>query len=261
MNIIHRTFSLMLLLLVPFLAFSEESASKDSEKPAAGAPSSLPFNNEVMKFAVGWEFVNAGTATMHFHDRQNSEYQIDIDARTNSFFDIFKKVRDSMISQGVFINGNPQSTLFDLEQNERSYHAIKKTRFLWEKDKVVYTHNKDTKEFDVPAGHLNVIDAFYKTRTLPVEANKILKIPVFDSGKRYEIEVRLLKREKLRAPWGKRVDCLVIEPKLKSEGIFSSVGSMKIWLTDDERRIPLKMTAKIKIGHIVARLIGYQAPS
>jgi len=224
-------------------------------------PEPFPFKGEVMKFDVGWEFVNAGTATMKFIKKDETTYRINTDANTNNFFDIFKKVRDTIISDGVYVNGKPQSTRFDVEQHERGYHAVKKTEFLWQEGKVKYTHNKKTETFNVPAGHLNVMDAFYLTRTLPVVEGKVLKIPVFDSRKRYEIEVTLIKKEKLQAPWGAWVDCLVIEPKLKSEGIFSSVGTMQVWVTDDARRIPLKMTAKIKIGRIIARLTDYQPPA
>jgi len=228
--------------------------------PAYAASSCLPFNGEVMKFAVGWEFVTAGTATMRFSNTEGAAYRIDTDARTNKFFDIFKKVRDTIVSEGICINDKPQSTLFDLEQNERKYHAKKRTEYVWKENKVIYTHNGKTDSYDVPAGHLNVLDAFFLTRTLPVEEGKVLIIPVFDSRERYEIEVRLLKKVKLRAPWGKWVECLLIEPKLKTGGIFSSAGTIKVWLTNDERRIPLKMTAKIKIGSIMVRLTDYQAP-
>lgn len=213
-----------------------------------------------MKFSVGWEFVNAGTATMHFSNKGEAGYRIDTDARTNKFFDVFKKVRDTIVSEGLCINGKLQSTLFDLNQHERKYRAKKRTDYLWKENKVNYTHNDKTDSYDVPAGHLNVLDAFFLTRTLPVKENEVLKIPVFDARKLYEIEVRLLKKENLKAPWGEMVECLVIEPRLKTAGIFSSAGTMKVWLTNDARRIPLKMTAKIKIGRIIARLTHYQAP-
>lgn len=249
------------LLIIPLLFTLTCSLSAIAEESKAKPPSPLPFHGESMQFAVGWEFVTAGTATMRFSNRGENGYRIDTDARTNSFFDMFKKVRDTITSEGLFINGKPQSTLFDLVQNERKYHAKKRTDFLWKEDKVNYTQNGKTDSYDVPAGHLNVMDAFFLTRTLPVKDGKVLKVPVFDSRKKYEIEVRLLRKETVSTPWGQLVECLVIEPKLKSEGIFSSVGTMQIWLTNDERRIPLKMTAKIKIGRIIARLTGYQPPS
>jgi len=250
MNIYLRLLIITALFLTPALAYSEES------KPS----NCFPFHGETMRFAVGWEFVTAGSATMHFNNKGESGYRIDTEAHTNKFFDMFKKVRDTIVSEGVCINDQPQSTLFDLVQNERKYHAKKRTDYLWKENKVNYTHNEKMDSYDVPAGHLNVLDAFFLTRTLPVKKNEVLKIPVFDSRKRYEIEVRLLKKETIKAPWGKRVECLVIEPKLKTAGIFSSAGTMKVWLTNDARRIPLKMTAKIKIGRIIARLTDYQAP-
>ncbi|MES0371302.1 MAG: DUF3108 domain-containing protein, partial [Mariprofundaceae bacterium] len=61
-----------------------------------------------MKFSVGWEFVNAGTATMRFSNKGENGYRVDTDARTNKFFDIFKKVRDSIVSEGICVNGKLQ---------------------------------------------------------------------------------------------------------------------------------------------------------
>jgi hypothetical protein len=65
----------------------------------------------------------------------------------------------------------------------------------------------------------------------------------------------------LKMPSGKRVECLIIEPELKTAGVFSSKGKIKIWMTNDSRHIPLKMSAKIKIGRIIARLTGYSGGS
>jgi hypothetical protein len=260
MNIYLRIPITITLLFAPLFAHGAETSVTTTKAASENQTPCLPFNGETMKFSVGWEFINAGTATMRFSNTGEGGYLIDTDARTNKFLDMFKKVRDKIVSKGVCIDGKLQSTLFDIEQNERKYHAKKKTDFLWQENKVNYTQNNKTDSYDVPAGHLNVLDAFFLTRTLPVKDNEVLKVPVFDSRKVYEIEVRLLKKEKIRAPWGGMVECLVIEPKLKTAGIFSSAGSMKIWLTNDARRIPLKMTAKIKIGRIIARLTDYQAP-
>ncbi|MDX8402985.1 MAG: DUF3108 domain-containing protein [Mariprofundaceae bacterium] len=251
MNIYLRLASVTALILAPTFAYAAQPK----------LPKCLPFHGETMKFSIGWEFINAGTATMHFSNHGKAGYHVDTDARTNKFFDMFKKVRDSIISEGLCINSKPQSTLFNLNQHENKYRAKKRTDYLWKKNKVNYAQNGKTDSYDVPAGYLNVLDAFFLFRTLPVKEKDILKIPVFDSRKLYEIEVRLLKKEHLKAPWGELVECLVIEPKLKTAGIFSSKGTMKVWLTNDNRRIPLKMTAKIKIGRIIARLTGYAPPS
>ncbi|MFQ5582525.1 MAG: DUF3108 domain-containing protein [Mariprofundaceae bacterium] len=219
----------------------------------------VPYIGEQLNFAVGWEFINAGSATMNIRAKAEGGYQIHTFARTNKFFDMFKKVRDTIVSEGLCRQGKMQSTVFDIEQHENKYHAKKQARFLWRKNQVTYTQHDHTDVYDVPAGHLNVLDAFLTVRNITLVKGQTVKVPIFDSRKTYEIHVNVLGKEQLRAPWGDFVDCLVIEPKLMTEGIFSSKGKVKLWLTDDERHIPLKMTAKIKFGRIIARLQQYHA--
>ncbi len=237
------------LLLVLFAATTVHASSNDR--------SCFPFVGEKMVYSVGWEFVTAGTAEVNISAIDKDGYKIHNFARTNGFFDMFKKVRDTLISEGVCLGEKMQSTLFATDQLERSYSARKHVEYLWQQDKVKYTKNNQTTMFDVKAGHLNVLDAFYLTRVSPPEKDKPLYIPIFDSAEKYDVTVKFLKKEKIRGPNHKTIDAIVIQPELKTEGVFTSVGIIKIWLSDDERRIPLKITAKIKIGRIVVRLKEY----
>jgi len=223
---------------------------------AAPASHCMPFAGERMLFNVGWEFINAGTADMRVESTE-SGYRVVSYASSNSFLDMFKKVRDTITSEGDCVDGKLQSTRFDIEQNEGTYHSTKDVRFLWRDGKVTHTQNNKTDSYDVAAGHLNAIDAFFHLRKMDLKPGMKIRIPIFDSRKKYEVEVDVIKREKLLAPWGKPVDCLVIIPRLKTEGIFSSKGTVKLWLSDDAQHIPLKMTAKIKFGRIVATLNKY----
>ncbi|RMH59437.1 MAG: DUF3108 domain-containing protein [Zetaproteobacteria bacterium] len=220
--------------------------------------SCLPFVGERMRFAVGWEFINAGTATMDI-ERTSEGWRTRSFARSNRLVDMFKKVRDTITAEGMCLKGRMQSVSFDVVQHEGHYHSRKETRFLWRQGKVSYTQNKKTSWYPVPAGHLSVVDAFLFTRAQSLKPGDVLRIPIFDSRKRYEVVVQVGKRrEMLYAPWGERVPCIVLTPRLRTEGIFSSKGTMRIWVTDDARHIPLKMVAKIKFGHIVARLEQYR---
>ncbi len=242
----------LFIALLSFVSSAQAAVNK--------APDCFPFVGEYMKYSVGWEFVNAGSAEIKITRQGDQGYRVHNFGRTNSFLDFFKKVRDTIVSEGVCLNGKMQSTLFTANQQERKYKSSKEAVFLYKENKVKYTKKGKTTFFDVPAGYLNVIDAFYLTRLHPPTMENPISIPVFDSEKKYDVTVKLLKKEKIRAPWGKRVNCLVIQPELKTEGVFTSVGTIKIWLTDDEKRIPLKITAKIKIGRIVMLLKRYKKP-
>jgi len=221
----------------------------------------LPFMGEKLTFSVGWEFVNAGSATLSVNASKTGAYRIHTAARTNKFFDIFKKVRDTITSEGLCVDGYTQSTLFQLQQHERAYTANKKTVFDWQHAQVLYTEKDKTDIYPVPKGHLNVMDAFFRVRGMDLKLGQEIHLPVFDSRKVYDVMIHIGEKTKMiLAPWGKRVECISIEPQLKTEGIFSSPGKMKIWVTRDARHVPLKLVAKIKIGSIIGRLTQYQEP-
>lgn len=231
------------------------------QTPAFAAEHCMPYAGEKLTFSVGWEFINAGSATMTVSEPKKDQYRIHTLAKTNKFLDIFKKVRDTIISEGICIDGKSQSTRFELNQHERKYRAKKITTFDSPNQKVYYTQNGKTDSYDVSSGHLNVMDAFFRVRGLNLVPGESVKIPVFDARKTYEVTVHVGKKTKmLRAPWGGHVECILIEPKLKTAGVFSSNGEIKIWMTNDSRHIPIKLIAKIKIGHIVGSLSHYQAP-
>ena len=248
MNIKPIIISLLLLISSPALLH-------------AATPSTpcMPYTGEHLGFSVNWEFINAGSATMDISAVGSNGWQVKTFARTNKALDIFRKVRDHITATGVCVNGKMQSTLFDADLHERKYTAKKRTEFLWKENKVSHTQNKVTELFDVDAGHLSVIDAFLAVRGLELTPGKVIKIPVFDSRKRYEIEVTVLaKKETLKAPWGEKVECILVRPKLKTEGIFTNKGEMTLWMTNDQRHIPIKMAAKIKFGRIFAHLNAYR---
>jgi len=253
------TFSLpAILFVIVSLAFpvfaTAKPATSTKVSPVSGC---MPFIGEHMSFDIGWEFINAGSANMDIVATKQG-WQTRTFARTNKVLDIFKKVRDYITATGICIDGKMQSTLFDANLKERRYTAQKRTEFLWQQNKVAYTQHNVSEYFDVPAGHLSVIDAFLAVRSQQLKAGETLSIPIFDSRKRYELEVNILaKTEILTAPWGEKVRCIIVNPKLKTAGIFTNKGKMKLWMTDDDRHIPIKMMAKIKFGRIFAHLTAY----
>ncbi|HDH34554.1 MAG TPA: DUF3108 domain-containing protein, partial [Nitrospirae bacterium] len=87
----------------------------------------------------------------------------------------------------------------------------------------------------------------------PMEIGKTEYISMFDSKKIFDAEINVLKKENISVPAGK-FDTIVINPVLQTEGLFVRNGKMFIWLTDDERKIPVMFRSKVKIGSFVAKL-------
>ncbi|MBS1232589.1 MAG: hypothetical protein H6R42_243, partial [Nitrospirae bacterium] len=112
----------------------------------------------------------------------------------------------------------------------------------------------ERKDFQVTPQVLDPLSGFYYLRLLKLSVGQPVYITIFDSKKVWNVEVQVLKKEKIILPIGK-INTVVVKPLMKSEGIFYGKGEIFIWLTDDEKHIPVKMQTKVAIGSITATLV------
>jgi hypothetical protein len=49
----------------------------------------------------------------------------------------------------------------------------------------------------------------------------------------------------------------VIEPMAKEGGLFKGDGKVFLWMTDDDRKIPVIVSTKVAVGSIDSELIEY----
>jgi hypothetical protein len=112
-------------------------------------------------------------------------------------------------------------------------------------------------QVDVPIGAdtLDIYSSFYFVRYQQLEPGKSLYINVLDSKKLHRIEVRALKKERVKVPAGE-FNTIKIEPMVKPVGVFEGKRGAYIWLTDDERRIPVKAQTRVTVGSVTAVLTG-----
>jgi hypothetical protein len=211
---------------------------------------------EYLRFSVGYGFLTAGQATLEVQDTNSHNdhlcYRIYSETKSNSFFDGFYKVRDTVISQidvdGIF------SRYFRKAINEGSFHSVREIEFQPDLGQAI--SRKDTDEIDtVDIGSFaqDVLSAMYYVRTQPLKIGEVIKVNSVDRNKAHELSVRVLKKETVEVPAG-QFDCIVVEPLLTEAGIFKQEGEIKVWLTDDRLKMPVLMKSKVLVGSIHAEL-------
>lgn len=110
-----------------------------------------------------------------------------------------------------------------------------------------------SQEFPLTPGSLDELSLLYYVRSLPLAVGATVRAKVFASRKNWDLEVRVLDRERLDTILGQR-ETLVVEPLLKFEGVFQQKGRVIVWLTDDPERVPVRMQSEIKVGSFVSTL-------
>jgi hypothetical protein len=94
----------------------------------------------------------------------------------------------------------------------------------------------------------------------PIQVGETVTIDVHESNKNWRLAIVGQKRERIETEAGKFMT-IRTKAKVEFEGVFLEKGDVYVWFTDDERRLPVRMDSKIKIGRISAKLIKYRPPA
>jgi hypothetical protein len=94
----------------------------------------------------------------------------------------------------------------------------------------------------------DILSAIYYLRTRELEPGKVFDVPVSDSGRVYKVTISVCEKKRVKTALGK-VPVVRIEPQLfGANGMIAEDGKFSIWLTDDNRRIPVSARIKLSYG-------------
>jgi hypothetical protein len=219
--------------------------------------SNLAFGvGERLEFSVGYGVIKAGTAVMEIPEIVKIDgrkcYHIISSARSNKVFSVFFKV-DDRVESFMDVHGL-YSLRYDKHLREGKFTSDVSMIFDQENNLAIYNAGKDT--FEVAEYVQDVLSAFYFVRTQNLTVGKSIFVDNHTDRKNYPLEVKVLRKERVKVEAGE-FDCLVVEPILQTPGIFEQKGSLTVWLTDDEVKMPVLMKSKVIIGSISTELTGY----
>lgn len=99
----------------------------------------------------------------------------------------------------------------------------------------------------------------YYLRSLPFAMGKSFVLHNQADPDDNPLRVRVLKQERVRVARG-TYDTWVLDLDVKTDsGMFKKGGENRVWVTSDERRIPVKITSKVGLGSFQAELVDYAA--
>ena len=210
---------------------------------------------ERLVFSLQYGLINAGEASLEVRNiailDSVKSYHIFSVARSNSTFDLVFKVRDHHES---FIDyDNLYSLKFKKHIREGNYRRDEFVDFDQKNHLAIY---KDEKTRIAPSTQ-DFLSAFYYIRTIALIPGQAILLANHSNKKNYPIYIKVLRKEKISVPAGD-FKCVVIEPVLKTSGIFKQKGKLTIWLTDDIVKMPVLLRSKVLIGSFEAQLNKYE---
>jgi len=232
----------------------------------AGAPFAC---GEQLKYRATWNFIPVGEASLEVQEMENIEgnpfYHFVASTKCSIFlFSLFYELEskiESLVRPNNFVpvryiayikNGKryrQDTVLYDQENHRATWKHFRLGKSLEE-------HHEE-KVMDIPPDVQDPLSSFYYLRSnlqdKKLEAGDVLSIPVNADRKNWEIKIKVLSKETRRFQ-GKSRKVLIVEPEAWFQATFFRKGKVIVWLTDDEKKIPLYIQAKVPFGIAILSL-------
>ena len=241
-------------VFIMFLAFTAHLSGAEENIADKGG--------EKMTFQVRWAFIVAGEATLEVFPGEQLYYtrvnRYLYKAKTSEFVDMFYKVRDTIESYtDADLN---RSMIYRKKQRGKSTRDIT-VIFNWDSKTAQYTKNGSSMPpIEISPDTFDPLSVFYAFRSKLSDDNKEMKINLTDGKRHITAVARTVKKETIKVA-GTKYNTILVEPRMEGVGgVFqkSKNARLSIWVTDDNRRIPVRIKSKVAVGSFVADLVAYE---
>lgn len=255
--------SVFLILIVSFTGIG----SNDSDRVVKNTSF---YKGEVLTYKVHYGFINAASATMtigeELHQINGRDcYKIEVFGRSVGMFDLFLRIRDTW---GTYLDSSAMVTRkfyrkieegkyrkheiveFDQDENLARVRTWDKRKKLWKPEEV----------FDTPHYVQDLVSGYYYLRTFDfstIEEGETFKIAAFFDDEVYDFSIRFDGREVIKTKLGK-IKSLKLTPLMPENELFDGENSIRVWLSDDVNKVPLKIKAEMFVGAVEVDITDFK---
>lgn len=262
---IFRSLLVLLLAVVGAASVASQPVSNGANaSPAAAAkdrPSGkdfvgekLTFEGRVSKFKVGMSIADL---TFTAIQGANAD-ELEIKSNARSKGTMLKLFRYSFLQEYTSIVDLSNFRIVNTTKHDVQKERVRDSEALFDytAKRVTYVET-DPKDANRPPRTIaseitdpmnDMVSAIYALRMSELAVGKKFELLVSDSGLVYKVPVSVTKREQLGTDIGK-VWCYRVEPEIFGAGrLIERKGKMVLWITEDNRRIPVKASVDMDIG-------------
>ncbi|MDR3581338.1 MAG: DUF3108 domain-containing protein [Oryzomonas sp.] len=222
--------------------------------PLRTAAEFLSSKSEKLSYLITLLGVPVGSVELEAKN-ENNEVRITLRTRTNTVLSSIYPVDDFMETRHT-IGGNFIMT--KIRQQEGSFRSdIGFTLFL--RDKRVFwidrIRNRYSNETVPTSDVLDTLSSFYYLRNRPLQTGTTVILHVYDGDTYALVPVEIVRQEEVRLRNFKKVDSLLLR-HVKQKGIFRRTGDMSIWLTNDGKKVPVRVETTSPFGTVAVELVS-----
>lgn len=255
MKPVHLTI-LISLTVISLFAFTQFEQNRVIPNKSFGT-------GEKVEYRVHYGFINAAEAKVEIAKsvtivNNRPCFKINVTGRTVGPFDLISKVRDNWRSYVDTSSILPHVFYQNIQENK--YRKEETIVFKHDRDQAVSSIKDETKTYSVPNNIHDIISGYFFLRTLnfdKISEGEVIEVPTFFDGEVYKLRVRYVGKDVIKTKFGK-TRVLRLNPLIPDNKLFKGEGAMKLWVSDDANRIPLKVQVELMIGSLEMDIKSYK---
>jgi len=248
--------SIALLSITVFLSFRQYEQNRIIVNNSFGV-------GEKVEYRVHYGFINAAEAKVEIAKNitivnNRPCYKINVTGRTVGPFDLISKVRDTWRSYVDTVAILPQVFYQSIQENK--FKKEETVTFNHAKDQAISKVKEELKTYPVPNNIHDIISGYFFLRTVnfdKVAEGEVIEVPTFFGGEVYKLRVRYVGKDVIKTKFGK-TRVLRLNPLIPDNKLFKGEGAMRLWISDDSNKIPLKVEVELVIGSLEMDLKSYK---
>ena len=187
-------------------------------------------------------------------------YQVRVEAKTSRMLDLIWKMRDTITSTFDAKALAPSHFKFSQRENAKVIDTVARyngSTKSWAVNRQQVGKKPQLYEFD-SKNTLDPITAVYVARSVDFKVGDRLYFNIFGGRYRYLLELLVERKEPVELESGKVVEAYKIIPFIQNTtkgGYAERLNEATIWISADERRLPIKLSSKIAFGSVYMELI------
>jgi hypothetical protein len=187
-------------------------------------------------------------------------YNVRVEAKTSRALDLIWKMRDTILSTFDAKALLPSRFRFHQRENSRVINTdarYNESTKRWAVHRQQVGKRAKVYEFD-SQNTFDPLTAVYVARSLDFKPGDRLYFKVFGGRYQYLLELHVEHKEPVALESGKTVEAFRIIPRTQNitkNGYAQRLNEAVIWISADERRIPVKLSSKISFGSVRLDLI------
>lgn len=217
-------------------------------------------SGEQLKYSLNYGFITGGYATFTVNDSVLNGIHTNhlvMKGKSSGILEALYKIRDKYSSFIDVETDQPVKSIRDIREGRYKYYNEVLYNYASVDEDSITILSQRSGEVKVPKNIHDIVSAFYFARRFyfndSMKKGDIISFKTYFGDEIFPLKIRYVGLETVKTKFGK-IECYLFHPVTEVGRAFKTEEDMKLWVSRDGNRIPIKATVNLKVGSFVCEL-------